>query len=132
MTSRMMMAIEEVLSKEKPDKLLVYGDTNSTLAASLAAVKIHIPVYHVEAGNRFGSLDNPEEVNRICTDHVSTVLMPCTESALAFLKKESLGERAYLVGDPMYDAFLYYGSQLTEEHRNALVQFVDCQVRNKV
>ena len=121
MTGRMMMAIEEVLSKEKPDKLLVYGDTNSTLAASLAAVKIHIPVYHVEAGNRFGSLDNPEEVNRICTDHVSTVLMPCTESALAFLKKESLGERAYLVGDPMYDAFLYYGSQLTEEHRNALV-----------
>ena len=129
MTGRMLMALEEVLLAEKPDKLLVYGDTNSTLAASLAAVKIHIPVFHVEAGNRFGSLDNPEEINRICTDHVSTVLMPCTESALEFLKKEGMGERSYLVGDPMYDAFLYYGSRLTEENRSALIGLDGQQVK---
>ena len=66
MTGKMLASIEEVLLKERPDKLLVYGDTNSTLAAALAAVKLHIPVYHVEAGNRFGTLDSPEEVlNRV-------------------------------------------------------------------
>lgn len=121
MTGRMLMALEEVFLKEKPDKLLVYGDTNSTLAAALTAAKLHVPVYHVEAGNRFGSLDNPEEVNRICTDHVSSALMPCTESALEFLIREGLGDRSYLVGDPMYDAFLYYGKNISEENRNALV-----------
>lgn len=121
MTGRMLMALEEVFLKEQPDKLLVYGDTNSTLAAALTAVKLHVPVYHVEAGNRFGSLDNPEEVNRICTDHVSTVLMPCTESAMEFLIKEGVGERSHLVGDPMYDAFLYYGRNISEENRSALI-----------
>lgn len=62
MTARMIVAIEEILVKEKPDALLVYGDTNSTLAAGLAAVKLRVPVLHVEAGNRLGTLDNPEEV----------------------------------------------------------------------
>ena len=85
MTGRMLIAIEEVLKSEKPDKVLVYGDTNSTLAAALAAVKLHVPVFHVEAGNRFGTLDSPEEVNRICTDHISSVLMPCTESSMKYL-----------------------------------------------
>ena len=123
MTGRMLMALEEVLQKEMPDKLLVYGDTNSTLAAALAAVKLHIPVCHVEAGNRLGTLDNPEEVNRICTDHVAGLLMPCTESAMEFLKKEGISERAHLVGDPMYDAFLYYGSRITEKDRRALTDY---------
>ena len=118
MTGRMLMAIEEVLEKERPDRLLVYGDTNSTLAAALAAVKQHVPVCHVEAGNRLGTLDNPEEVNRICTDHVATLLMPCTESALSFLKKEGIAGRATLVGDPMYDAFLFYGEHISEKDRN--------------
>lgn len=124
MTGRMLTSIEEVLLKEKPDKLLVYGDTNSTLAAALAAVKLHIPVYHAEAGNRFGTLDSPEEVNRIVTDHVSACLMPCTESALHFLEGEGLGAKAHLVGDPMYDAFLYYGAQLREKDRNAVVDLL--------
>ena len=123
MTGKMLQAIEEVMIKEKPDKLLVYGDTNSTLAAALAAVKLHIPVYHVEAGNRLGTLDNPEEVNRICTDHVSTILMPCTESAVNFLRKEGLEEKTRLVGDPMYDAFIYYGSRITEKNKNDLISF---------
>ncbi len=120
MTGKMLMAIEEVLEKEKPDKLLVYGDTNSTLAAALAAVKLHIPVCHVEAGNRLGTLDNPEEVNRICTDHVASLLLPCTESAVKFLEREGLGERSHLVGDPMFDAFLYYGKKIGEKEANDL------------
>ncbi|MBE6933597.1 MAG: UDP-N-acetylglucosamine 2-epimerase (non-hydrolyzing) [Ruminococcaceae bacterium] len=108
MTGEMLTAIEEILLKEQPDMMLVYGDTNSTLAAALAAVKLHIPVAHVESGNRFGTLDSPEEVNRICTDHVSAIRFACTQSALDSLVKENLGTNSYCVGDPMYDAFLYY------------------------
>lgn len=108
MTGRMMIAIEEVLLKELPDALLVYGDTNSTMAAALAAVKLHIPILHVEAAARLGSLSNPEEVNRIVTDHLSTVLFACVPSALEFARKEGLTKNLFLVGDPMYDAFLYY------------------------
>lgn len=115
MTGNMLIAVEEVLLKENPDALLVYGDTNSTLAAALAAVKLHIPVFHVEAGNRLGTLHNPEEVNRICTDHVSSLLMCCTDSAKAFLDREGLGDRALVVGDPMYDAFLYYSNKQKDE-----------------
>ena len=108
MTARMLIALEEVLVKEQPDALLVYGDTNSTLAAALAAVKLHIPVLHVEAGNRLGSLKNPEEVNRILTDHMAAMLFACVPSALESLRSENLGARAWLAGDPMLDAFLYY------------------------
>lgn len=115
MVGKMMIELEKIMQSEKPDKLLVYGDTNSTLAAALSAVKLHIPVFHVEAGHRLGTLDNPEEVNRICTDHVSKKLMACTESALAFLTKEGLLDRAVLVGDPMYDAFLYYQDRCSEK-----------------
>jgi len=110
MTGRMLEALENVMIEEKPDRVLVYGDTNSTLAAALSAVKLHIPVYHVEAGNRLNNLNNPEEVNRICTDHVSKKLFACTESAMEFLKKEGLEERAILTGDPMYDAFAFYSN----------------------
>ena len=123
MTGKMLASIEEVLLKERPDKLLVYGDTNSTLAAALAAVKLHIPVYHVEAGNRFGTLDSPEEVNRIVTDHVSACLMPCTQSAASFLAAEGLAQKSHIVGDPMYDAFLYYGARISQKERNAMVDF---------
>lgn len=123
MTGEMLGAVEEVLLKEKPDALLVYGDTNSTLAAALAAVKLHIPVCHVEAGNRLGTLDNPEEVNRICTDHVSAKLLACTRSAMDFLSREGIGDRAKLVGDPMYDAFCYYGEQAGEINRHTLLDF---------
>ncbi len=108
MTSRMLVALEELLQKVKPDALLGYGDTNSTLAAALAAVKLQIPVAHVEAGNRVGTLKNPEEVNRILTDHVSSLRFACVQSAMDELAKENLLSGAYLVGDPMYDAFLYY------------------------
>lgn len=111
MTAKMLVGIEEILLKEEPDALLVYGDTNSTLAAALAAVKLHIPVIHVEAGNRLGTLDSPEEVNRIMTDHVATLDFCATEDALDKLRKEGLGERAYCVGNIMYDSFLHFADQ---------------------
>lgn len=108
MTGRMMIGIEETLIREKPDWILLYGDTNSTLAAALAAAKLHIPVCHVEAGVRTHSMTNPEEINRICTDHVSTLLLASTRSGMDEMKKEGIADRGYLVGDPMYDAFLAY------------------------
>lgn len=108
MTARMLTAVDGTLAVEKPDALLVYGDTNSTLAAALAAVKRHIPVLHVEAGNRLHTLQNPEEINRVLTDHIATMLFACVPSAMEELTKENLADRAYLVGDPMYDAFKFY------------------------
>lgn len=112
MTGRMMIAIEEVLQKEQPDWLLVYGDTNSTLAAALAAAKLHIKICHVEAGCRTHSKTNPEEINRICTDHVSSLLLASTQSGLDELVHEGLEKNGFLVGDPMYDAFLEYSARL--------------------
>ena len=112
MTGQMLIEIERVFLKEQPDLVLLFGDTNSTMAAALAAVKLHIPVCHVEAGNRFGTLDSPEEVNRTVTDHLSAINLPCTESSLRFLEREGLGNTATVVGDPMYDAFCYYTEQL--------------------
>lgn len=112
MTGKMMSAVEDVLLKEEPDWLLVYGDTNSTLAAALAAAKLHIPVCHVEAGARTHCRTNPEEINRICTDHVSTLLLASTESGFHEMAKEGLQDRGVLVGDPMFDAFLTYSHVL--------------------
>ncbi|MGI6635192.1 MAG: non-hydrolyzing UDP-N-acetylglucosamine 2-epimerase [Christensenellales bacterium] len=111
MTASMLTGIEDVLVKEKPDAVLVYGDTNSTLAAALAAVKLLIPVFHVEAGNRLGTLDNPEEVNRIMTDHVSSLLLCATEDAKNNLEKENLGARAHVIGNIMYDSFLHFADR---------------------
>lgn len=108
MTGNMMIAIEEVLEKERVDCLLVYGDTNSTLAAALAAAKLHIPVCHVEAGARTHSKTNPEEINRVCTDHISSLLFASTQDGMENMKKEGISSHSYMVGDPMYDAFLKY------------------------
>lgn len=112
MTGQMLIKIEEVLLREDPDMLLVFGDTNSTLAGALAAVKLHIPVCHVEAGNRLGTYENPEEINRIVTDHVSSLQLACTASAVDFLRREGFGASVHLVGDPMYDAFCWYSARL--------------------
>lgn len=112
MTGEMIIAIEEVLLKERPDGVLLYGDTNSTMAGALAAVKQHIPVIHIEAGGRLGTINNPEEVNRIVTDHVSSLKLYCTESAQYYLEKEGILENSYIVGDPMYDAFKYYSKKV--------------------
>lgn len=118
MTGKMLVEIEKVLLEERPDALLVYGDTNSTLAGALAAVKLHIPVFHVEAGNRLGTLDNPEEVNRIMTDCVSTLLFCATDSAMDNLRLENLvseNHHVFVVGNIMYDSFLHFASQSWEK-----------------
>ena len=121
MTGEMIIAIEDVILKENPDAVLLYGDTNSTMAGALSAVKQHVPVVHVEAGNRLGTLNNPEEVNRIVTDHVSSLKLCCTESALVFLEKEGNSEGYYVVGDPMYDAFKYYSAKVGDNVPEKLI-----------
>lgn len=107
MTARMLEALESQMLEREPDVVLVYGDTNSTLAAALSAAKLHIPLVHVEAGARTHSATNPEEINRICTDHVSTRLLACTMGSMENLEKEGLSSRASFSGDPMFDAFLH-------------------------
>ncbi len=111
MTGRMLEAIEKVLIDENPDWLLVYGDTNSTLAGALAAAKLQIPVAHVEAGLRSFNMRMPEEINRILVDRVSTLLFCPTETAVQNLKQEGVSQGIHNVGDVMYDAALFYGDR---------------------
>jgi len=115
-TGKMMIAVEEIVEKEKPDAILVYGDTNSTLAGAIVASKLHIPIIHIEAGLRSYNKEMPEEINRIMTDHVSTLLFAPTDLAVGNLAKESITEGVHQVGDVMYDAVLYNIALAEEKH----------------
>jgi UDP-GlcNAc3NAcA epimerase len=114
MTGRQLEKIEDIIITEKPDYLLVYGDTNSTLAGALAAAKLHIPVAHVEAGLRSFNMRMPEEINRILTDNISNILFCPTETAVNNLKVEGFSDKncnIINVGDVMYDAAMCYSEK---------------------
>lgn len=116
MTGRMLGEIERVLMNEKPDVVLVYGDTNSTLAGALAAVKLHIPVAHVEAGLRSFNMRMPEEINRILTDRMSSWLFAPTVTSMQHLVTEGTdSKKIHLVGDVMYDVALHHGARVSSE-----------------
>jgi len=117
MTGRMLSEIEQVMMKEKPDRVLVYGDTNSTLAGALAAAKLHIPVAHIEAGLRSFNMRMPEEVNRILTDQVSDILFCPTQAAIDNLSREGFSEKPVQVlnvGDVMQDSALFFARRSIE------------------
>lgn len=107
-TADMLIKLEEIYLQENPDFVLVYGDTNSTLAAALAASKIQIPVIHVEAGLRSFNKAMPEEQNRVLTDHISEYLFCPTQAAVDHLKEENITRNVYQIGDVMCDAVLFY------------------------
>jgi UDP-GlcNAc3NAcA epimerase len=130
-TGRMLEATERVLLDERPDAVLVYGDTNSTLAGALAAVKLHVPVAHVEAGLRSFNRRMPEEINRVLTDHAADLLFAPTETAMENLRREGISEgRTHMVGDVMYDAALYYGDKA--EKKNEILEWLGIEPKGYV
>ncbi len=124
-TGKMLMGIEQVLLAEKPDWVMVYGDTNSTLAGALAAAKLHIPLAHVEAGLRSFNREMPEEHNRVLTDHCADLLFCPTRTAVSHLEREGITRGVHLVGDPMYDAVLMFSERA--EQRSTLLKDLGLQ-----
>lgn len=120
-TGRMLEEIERVLVDREPDVVIVYGDTNSTLAGALAAAKLNIPIAHIEAGLRSFNREMPEEVNRIVTDHVSELLFAPTDTAMTNLQNEGLLDRAIKCGDVMLDA-IRYNQQIAGRNEGILSQ----------
>lgn len=119
-TGKMIIEIEKLLQKEKPNLVLVYGDTNSTLAGALAALKLHIKVAHVEAGLRSFDRTMPEEINRVLTDHISSLLFSPTNTAIVNLYKEGIISGVYNVGDVMFDALKY--NQMIAEEKSSILE----------
>jgi UDP-GlcNAc3NAcA epimerase len=126
-TGRIMAQLDPILESESPDLVLVYGDTNSTVAAALSSVKLGVPVAHVEAGMRSGNFSMPEEVNRVVTDRISAVNLAPSQLAMESLEREGLKETSRLVGDIMFDAVKLFASnaKLSEETLADLGSFSD-------
>jgi UDP-GlcNAc3NAcA epimerase len=130
-TGRMLEGLEHVFQFENPDWVLVLGDTNSTIAGALAAVKLHVPVAHVEAGLRSFNRRMPEEINRVLADHASDLLLAPTPLAVANLLQEGIGDsKVRLVGDVMYDAALYFGSRA--QRKSTILEALKLSKKNYV
>lgn len=133
-TAKMIIGIEEILLKEKPDCLVLYGDTNSTLAGAIAASKIHVPIVHIEAGLRSFNKSMPEEINRICCDHCSTLLFSPTATGFKNLVNEGFQKGIYHCGDVMYDNSKYFAniadkkSQILDKEGLKCVDYVLCTI----
>lgn len=108
MTAEIMVKMEDVFLQKKPSGVVIYGDTNTTLAAALVAVKMHIPIAHVEAGPRIYDLDTPEEINRLVADHAARIRFCPDVSSVENLRKENITSGVHLTGDLMYDSFLHF------------------------
>ena len=132
MTGQMLIGLEALFSQQKPDRVLVYGDTNSTLAGALTAAKMHIPVAHIEAGLRSFNMKMPEEINRILTDRISDLLFCPTQTAIDNLSKEGYpfsGTKVILSGDVMQDAALYYAQ--TSASKSNIIEKLKLKVNIK-
>ena len=116
-TAEMLIGLEDIFLHQKPDVVITFGDTNTTLATGLAATKLNIPVAHVEEGLRRHNREMPEEINRILTDHISDYLFAPTLTAMENIKIENLYGKPFLVGDVMYDSLLYYGKIAEQKSR---------------
>jgi UDP-N-acetylglucosamine 2-epimerase (non-hydrolysing) len=132
MTGKIMIEFEKVVINEKPDVILVYGDTNTTLAGAIVAAKLKIPVAHVEAGIRQNPKDMPEEINRVLTDHVSNYLFCPSILAAKNLEKEGISTGVYFVGDVMYDLYLMLQKSFKYDIYNKLNLKEDCNAPRKI
>ena len=140
-TAKMIEGLEKIFLQEKPDAIVIYGDTNSTIAGAIAAAKIHIPIVHIEAGLRSYNKSMPEEINRIAADHMSTLLFSPTKTGISNLQKEGfsleINEKAsidkpnvYMCGDIMYDNSLYFSA--FSEEKSKIIQELGLSTNNYI